>query len=120
MTYRCFNVEIADNIAHIQLKRPAELNSMVPEFWTELPGIVRDIDDNAKARVIVISSTGKHFTAGMDLAVFTGGNSAGTGAAKAPQERGRVRANLRLSVLDIQKSFNVLEEARVPVLIAIQ
>jgi enoyl-CoA hydratase len=120
MTYRCFNVEIANNIAHVQLKRGDELNTMVPEFWTELPAIVKDIDDNAKARVIVISSTGKHFTGGMDLSVFTGGSSAGTAASRAPQERGRVRANLRLSVLDIQKSFNVLEECRVPVLIAIQ
>ena len=55
MTYRCFNVEIADAIAHIQLKRGDELNTMVPEFWTELPQIVTDIDDHAKARVIVIS-----------------------------------------------------------------
>jgi enoyl-CoA hydratase len=120
MTYRCFNVEIAGDIAHIQLKRGAELNTMVPEFWTELPAIVRDIDDNAKARVIVISSTGKHFSGGMDLAVFTGGSSAGTSAARVQHERGRVRANLRLSVLDIQESFNALERARVPVLIAIQ
>ncbi len=120
MTYRCFNVEIANHIAHIQLKRPSELNTMVPEFWTELPAIVKDIDDNATARVIVISSTGKHFSGGMDLAVFTGGNSAGTSAARSPKERGRTRANLRLSVLDIQESFNCLERARVPVLIAIQ
>ena len=70
MTYRCFNVETTGNIAHIQLKRGDELNTMVPEFWTELPQIVRDIDDNAKARVIVISSTGKHFSAGMHLSAF--------------------------------------------------
>ena len=38
MTYRCFNVEIADNIAHIQLKRGDELNTMVPEFWTRAAG----------------------------------------------------------------------------------
>jgi enoyl-CoA hydratase len=120
MTYRCFNVEIADHVAHIQLKRGAELNTMVPEFWTELPAIVRDIDDNAKARVIVISSTGKHFSGGMDLAVFTGGDSAGTAASRSTHERGRVRANLRLSILDIQESFNALEKARVPILIAIQ
>ncbi|HEY0105373.1 MAG TPA: enoyl-CoA hydratase-related protein [Rhizomicrobium sp.] len=120
MTYRCFAVEIADHIAHIQLKRGAELNTMVPEFWTELPAIVKDIDDNAKARVIVISSTGKHFSGGMDLSVFTAGGSVGTAAAKSPREKGRVRAGLRLSVLDIQDSFNCLEKARVPVLIAIQ
>ena len=120
MAYRCFAVEIKDGIAHIQLKRGAELNTMVPEFWTELPAIVKDIDDGAKARVIVISSTGKHFSGGMDLAVFTGGNSAGTAAARAKTERGRTRASLRLSVLDIQESFNILERCRVPVLVAIQ
>jgi enoyl-CoA hydratase len=120
MTYRCFDVKINDHIAHIQLKRGAELNTMVPEFWTELPAIVKDIDDNAKARVIVISSTGKHFSGGMDLAVFTGGSSAGTAASRSQHEKGRTRANLRLSVLDIQESFNCLEKARVPVLIAIQ
>ncbi|HEY8698293.1 MAG TPA: crotonase/enoyl-CoA hydratase family protein [Rhizomicrobium sp.] len=120
MTYRCFNVEIAGNIAHVQLKRGEELNTMVPEFWRELPEIVKDIDANAKARVIVFSSTGKHFSGGMDLSVFTSGASAGTSAAASKEERGRVRANLRLSVLDIQETFSVLERARVPVLIAIQ
>ncbi|MBS0278550.1 MAG: crotonase/enoyl-CoA hydratase family protein [Proteobacteria bacterium] len=120
MTYRCFNVEIADGIAHIQLKRGDELNTMVPEFWRELPEIVTDIDANAKARVIVISSTGKHFSGGMDLSVFTSGNSAGTSAAASKEERGRVRANLRLSILDIQETFNCLERARMPVLMAIQ
>ena len=117
MTYRCFNVEIADGIAHLQMKRPDELNSMVPEFWRELPTIVEEIDDQAKARVIVISSTGKHFTAGMDLANFS---SSTAGTAVAALERGRRAANLRHHVLDIQHSFNVLDRARMPVLAAIQ
>jgi len=117
MTYRCFNVEIADGVAHLQMKRPDELNSMVVEFWKELPTIVEEIDDQAKARVIVISSTGKHFTAGMDLANFAN-STAGTTAAT--QERGRRAANLRHHVLDIQHSFNVLDRARMPVLAAIQ
>ena len=120
MAYRCFNVEIADGIAHIQLKRGDELNTMVPEFWRELPEIVKDIDAGARARVIVISSTGKHFSGGMDLSVFTSGNSAGTSAAASKDERGRVRANLRLSILEIQETFNCLERARMPVLMAIQ
>src|SRR5580700_5799454 len=117
MTYRCFNVEIADNIAHVQLKRPAELNTMVPEFWRELPEIVREIDHEAKARVIVISSTGKHFSAGMDLSVFTAAQGKSSGE---KPERGRSAANLRLHVLEIQETFNVIDRARIPVLIAIQ
>jgi enoyl-CoA hydratase len=120
MTYRCFNVEIADRIAHIQLKRGDELNTMVPEFWRELPEIVKDIDTNARARVIVISSTGKHFSGGMDLSVFTSAGSVGTSAAASKDERGRVRANVRQGVLDIQETFNCIERARMPVLMAIQ
>ena len=120
MTYRCFDVDIAGNIAHLTLRRGDELNTMVPEFWRELPEIVRDIDAGAKARVIVISSTGKHFSAGMDLSVFTSGQSAGTFAAGSKEERGRVRAGLRSSLLELQNSFSVLEQVRMPVLAAIQ
>ncbi len=120
MTYRCFDVDIADKIARITLKRGDELNTMTPDFWRELPEIVRDIDDGAKARVIVIASTGKHFCAGMDLSVFTGGQSAGTAAALSSEERGRVRAALRGKVLELQETFSVLDRARMPVLVAVQ
>jgi enoyl-CoA hydratase len=117
MPYRCFNVEISDGVAHIQLKRAKDLNTMVPEFWRELPEIVRDIDDHAKARVVVISSTGKHFSAGMDLSVF---KAAQDDAPKQTPERGRAAANLRRAVLDIQQTFTIIDHARLPVLIAIQ
>ena len=120
MTTRCFDVVIADAIARITLKRGAKLNTMTPEFWRELPEIVRDIDEGAKARVIVIASTGKHFTAGMDLSVFTSGQSAGAAAAVSTEERGRVRANLRRAILELQETFNVLDRARMPVLVAVQ
>ncbi|HWE05282.1 MAG TPA: hypothetical protein VG274_01155, partial [Rhizomicrobium sp.] len=60
MDTRCFDVRVSDGIARIELKRGDELNTMVPEFWRELPDIVRSIDEDSKARVIVISSTGKH------------------------------------------------------------
>ena len=69
----CFKLTIENNIAHIVLNRPEAMNSMPRAFWNELPALVNDINDNAKARVIVISSTGKHFTAGMDISVFTDG-----------------------------------------------
>ncbi len=118
MTYRCFDLSIADNVAHLTLKRPEELNSMVLEFWKELPQIVRALDESAEARVLVISSTGKHFTAGMDLSVFA--NSTTFGTAPKAEERGRKAAKLRQDVLDIQESFNVLDRARLPVLAAIQ
>ena len=121
MSYSCFEVENAGKVAHVKLKRAAELNTMTPAFWTELPQIVNAISDEGRARAIVLSSTGKHFTAGMDLSVFTGdsgvASSAGAGDAV---EVGRARANLRLMALHLQDSFNALERARMPVLAAIQ
>lgn len=117
MAYRCFDVEIADKIAHVRLNRPDELNTMVPELWRELPEIVDGISDGATARVVVLSSTGRHFTAGMDLSVFTGGSLAG---AEGPVEPGRRHAQTRLFALRLQDSFTALERARVPVLAAIQ
>ncbi len=115
--WTCFNVTIQDHVAHIQLKRPEAMNSMVRDFWNELPAIVRDIDDNARARCIVISSTGKHFCAGMDLAVFQGGGST---ADPAPQDRHINAEAMRHHVKGLQDAFSCLDEARMPVIAAIQ
>lgn len=116
--HECFEVSISDNVAHLQLKRPDALNTMVPSFWSELPEIVREIDRSVSARVIVLSSTGRHFSAGMDLSVFTGdgGIAEGGGA----QEKGRRAAHLWMLVQHLQDSFSALEEARMPVLAAVQ
>lgn len=116
MGYRCFDVEITDSVAHVRCNRPDELNTMVPEFWRELPEIITGISDDASARVVVISSTGKHFSAGMDLSVFTGGDLADAGSA----EPGRRHARLRSNAKALQWSFTALEKARVPVLAACQ
>jgi enoyl-CoA hydratase len=116
VSYTCFDVSLADKIAHLVLKRPEAYNSMIPEFWSELPEIVRAIDDAGEARAIVISSTGKHFTAGMDLAVFTSDRNPGERDA----ELGRRRANLRRDVLRLQETFSCLDRARMPVLAAVQ
>lgn len=112
-SYECFKVEIADKIAHIVLNRPDKFNAMNLAFWRELPEIVHEINEKALARVIVVSSTGKHFTAGMDLSVFSSGRDM-TG-----KETGRVRANLMKTVQRLQQTFSCLDEARTPVLMAV-
>ncbi|MDP9182632.1 MAG: enoyl-CoA hydratase-related protein, partial [Actinomycetota bacterium] len=113
MAYRCFDVDITEGVAHVRLNRPDELNTMVREFWSELPEIVTGISDSASARVIVISSTGKHFSAGMDLSVFAE-------QPDADAEPGRRQAKLRSMVKLLQWTNTSLEKARVPVLVAIQ
>ena len=114
---RCFEVEVEAKVAQVRLCRPDELNSMVPEFWSELPALIGRLSDDGGVRAVVLSSTGKHFSAGMDLSVFTAGGSSGAGE---PGEPGRVNANRQLMVLRLQESFTALERARMPVLAAIQ
>ncbi len=112
----CFAVTIENAIAHIVLNRPEAFNAMPRAFWNGLPVIVNDINDNAKARVIVISSTGKHFTAGMDISVFTDGDGVSvTGG----DQYARAEA-FRQFVLTLQGSFSCLDNARMPVIAAIQ
>ena len=119
MGYTCFDVEHVGKVAHVQLKRPDAYNTMTREFWSELPEIVSELDAAGNTRVVVLSSTGKHFSAGMDLAVFTGGGGDALGGGGA-REEGRVRARLRQTVLMLQESFTALERARMPVLAAVQ
>ena len=114
-TWTCFNVSIEDGVAHLQLKRPDAMNTMNKAFWSELPAIVRDINDNARARCIVISSTGKHFSAGMDLSVF-----ANVGERRAETDRHVAGESFRKHVHALQDTFSCLDEARMPVIAAIQ
>ena len=73
MTYERFEVTVDDGVAHIVMNRPEAMNSMNRAFWMELPVIVRSLDADGATRAAVLSSTGKHFCAGMDLAVFASG-----------------------------------------------
>ncbi|WP_411816994.1 enoyl-CoA hydratase-related protein [Hyphococcus sp. DH-69] len=115
MGHSCFNLTIEDGIAHIRFSRPDKFNSFIPEFWRELPEAVNNVSDNAEARVIVLSAEGKHFTAGMDISVFM------SGALDAPPANREVAAEaFRYNVKSLQDTFSALENARQPVLAAVQ
>ena len=115
--YSCFKVEIEAGVAHIQLKRPEAMNTMTRAFWNELPAIVKHIDDNALARCIVITSTGKHFSAGMELSVFTDGEGV---TEERSGDRHVAGESFRRYVGVLQDSFSCLDKARMPVIVAIQ
>jgi enoyl-CoA hydratase len=121
MGYRCFDVNVEGRVAHIVLNRPDKRNSMIPEFWDELPEIVRDIDDNAKARAIVISSTGPHFSSGLDVSAF---NPGAPPPERSDDEKIAARrtkgARFYDDVRRMQQSFSALESCRLPVLAAVQ
>lgn len=114
-SYNCFDVTVKNHIAHVVFNRPDALNTMNHDFWVELPQCITAIEMHTDARVIVVSSTGRHFSAGMDLGVFadpTGLPMAG--------DQSRVAENLRRLVLQLQDSLSSLEKVRLPVLAAVQ
>jgi len=113
--FKSFTVSADNNIGHIEFSRPEALNSMNKDFWLELPQAARALEALDDVRVIVISSTGKHFSAGMDLSVFQNPNTIPMSG-----DPGRVGENIRRVVLQLQDTLTALEKVRIPVLAAVQ
>src|SRR5215212_10575447 len=101
-------------VAHLQLNRPERMNTMTPAFFPAVRDAVRGLSDAGETRAMVISSTGKHFSAGMSLDVFAGNDLAL--AAATPRERLSFQESLR-KLIDC---FSALDEARFPIVCAIQ
>ena len=108
----CFSLSIEHHVAHLVLNRPEALNTMGPTFWKELDAVLKQLHTSATARVLVISSTGKHFTAGMSLDTFSS-------AIQMDDTSPEGRAAMFDSLTDIQSTFSLLESMRIPVIAAI-
>ncbi len=136
-----FQLTVEHGIAHLQLSRPERMNTMSPPFFPALRDAVRTLHDQGTARVLVISSTGKHFSAGMSLDVFAGSPS--ERGAEPPLDRrdphgesqrhligalmsmldtssARARLSFQDSLRKLIDCFTAIDEARFPVICAIQ
>ena len=109
---QCFELTVREGIAHLVLNRPESLNTMNPLFWRELDATLEDLHRGQEARVLVISSTGKHFSAGMALETF-----GGEGLLDDQSAEGRAAVFDLLT--DMQATFTRLETLRIPTLVAI-
>lgn len=110
----CFSLNLsADHVAHLVLNRPETMNTMHPTFWRELDEVLTQIHNEGKARALVISSTGKHFSAGMALETFAG-------AIQMDDQSPEGRAAIFDLLTDMQATFTKIENLRIPVICAIQ
>lgn len=105
-------VKQQDNIAQLILNQPDEYNRMPPAFWEEFPQALGELDALGKVRALIISSTGKHFSAGLDISSF--------GAGQPPKDAGRAGEAARRRLDRMQASFSALETVRMPVIAAVQ
>ena len=109
----CFTLTQTNHVAHLVLNRPEQLNTMHPTFWRELDEVLTRLHQEGSARALVISSTGKHFSAGMALDTFAG-------AIQMDDQSPEGRAAMFDLLADMQATFTKLESLRMPVICAIQ
>jgi enoyl-CoA hydratase len=109
----CFSLTKSNHIAHLVLNKPEAMNTMHPTFWRELDQVLTQLHQDGNARALVISSTGKHFSAGMALETFAG-------AITMDDQSPEGRAAIFDVLADMQATFTKLETLRVPVIAAIQ
>jgi enoyl-CoA hydratase len=112
-TWTCFDVTTEGGVAHVRMNQPQRHNAMTPAFWAEIPQLFRQLDEAGGTRAVVLSSVGRHFTAGMDLGVFANAGTLGTVDVAA-------RERFRHQLKKLQGSFNAIADARFPVIAAIQ
>ena len=115
--YKCLQIDIENHIANLVLSRPNELNTMSRDFWVELGDVLEEINRDSEVRVVVMSSTGKHFCAGMDLNAFS------NGVDNIPDDKKPDHARIGEAVYrvakELQEYISTLEKIRVPVIAAI-
>ncbi|KPF73501.1 enoyl-CoA hydratase [alpha proteobacterium AAP81b] len=114
MNLTTLDYQVDGHIARVTMNRPAELNTMNKAFWSELIEVFAAIDADPAIRAVIVASTGKHFTAGLDLgfAAAAQGHSEG--------DLGRRREAFRRHVKEMQETFNVVDRCRVPVIAVVQ
>ena len=115
--YSCFDVKTKDHICSLVLNRPNELNTMTRNFWVELGDALEEINRDSEVRVVILSSTGKHFCAGMDLSAFSNGVDDIPDDKK--PDHARVGEVLYRTAKELQGYISKLEEIRVPVIAAV-
>ena len=114
-TFATLALAVQDHIATVSLNRPNKANAMNAAMWTELQQCFEWLDDDPSVRVVILAGNGKHFCAGLDLAMF-GDDGTITGT---QTESSRRAEGLRRTILRLQGNLNAIENCRKPVLAAI-
>lgn len=113
--YSTLAIRLDDGIADITLNRPDKANALNDAMWQEIRQAFDWVDATPEARVAILSGAGKHFCAGIDLAML---GSIQQRIAHA--DGARSREALRRLILDLQDCLSSIERCRKPVLAAIQ
>lgn len=114
--YQAFAVEKKDHVAEVTLTGPGKGNAMGPDFFSELPQIFRELDEDRDVRSVVLAASGKHFSYGLDLPAM----APLFGPLLEPGALAEPRTNFHREIRRLQNALTSVAECRKPVVAAIQ
>ncbi|MGC0152659.1 crotonase/enoyl-CoA hydratase family protein [Chromobacterium vaccinii] len=114
ITLQTLSVELNDKVALLRFNRGDKANSLNMQMWQDLRSAMDWADGEPSVRAVVLAGHGKHFCAGIDLAMMAGLQSLIEDACEA-----RKRDKLRRLILDLQDCVTSLERCRKPVIAAV-
>jgi enoyl-CoA hydratase len=106
-------VERDGHVAWLWLDNPDRRNAMGPDFWADLPVLMRELSADPDVWVVVVAAKGKSFTVGLDLKSM-GGAIAGDDASGAAK---RMSSLQQIKLL--QDSITAVADCPKPVIAAI-
>lgn len=103
------------DVVTLYLDRPDALNAMGPDFFDDLPGIMKDLGDDPDVRAIVLAAKGRAFSAGLDLKTM-GMEVMQPDPEQSPVEQRRALLN---TIRHMQRAITAVAECPKPVIAAI-
>lgn len=114
MENRFFETEIQKGVATLWLNNPDNDNLMTWDFWSGMPDVIANLNENDEVRCILIAGKGRSFSAGLDIIdVFE------SVPALSRQEDAESRQALYETIVKMQRAINCVYESPKPVIAAI-
>ena len=114
-SYKFFEKEIKGKVVTVTLNRPEKRNAMNWDFWSEMPKLMREIEDDPAVNVVVIKGAGEDFSLGLDLKQMIGKITAHSPEGETAEDR----FGFRRLVIDMQEAINSVARLEKPVIAAI-
>jgi enoyl-CoA hydratase len=112
---RSLRVDRDGPLAEIVLLGPGKGNAMGPDLFRELPETITALCRDESVRAVILRGNGGNFSYGLDLKAMV----PELGPALAGESLAKERLRLLSLIGDLQRSFDVVESARFPVIAAI-
>lgn len=107
------NISIDNHLATLTFTAPERANSLNEADWSALRDAFNAVSEDPEVHVVILAGEGKHFCAGMDLAVL---GSLQQRVAPTPEE---TKERLVAFIEHIQDCITAIERCRKPVLAAV-